>query len=324
VKIGVLGAGAIGCWLGGTLAAAGHDVVLVGRAWLRDAVLADGLTLEDLDGPPVTVRPRVETSPSVLGDCDAVLVAVKGKDTVAAAEQARVHLSEGGVVMSCQNGLENAARLRETLPKQRVLAGMVSFNVVSKGPASFKRGTSGPLAIEACPESVALAAALREAGFDVLERPDMDRVLSAKLVFNLNNAINALADLPLQEELLEPRYRRQLADAMDEAKAVLAAAGRPAVRVGKLLPGLAPTVLRLPTPLFRLVARQMLRVDPQARSSMWEDLSRGRATEIDDLNGMVSRLGRAHGIPTPVNDRLVSRIRDAEAANDAARAKDST
>ncbi|MCO4743814.1 MAG: 2-dehydropantoate 2-reductase [Proteobacteria bacterium] len=323
MKIGVLGAGAIGCWLGGKLEAAGHDVVLVGRDWLREAVAKDGLSLEDLDGPPVVVRPRVETSPSVLGTCDAVLVAVKGKDTVAAAEQARVHLSAGAVVMSCQNGLDNAARLRETLPKQRVLAGMVSFNVVRQGPSSFKRGTSGPLAIEACPESVPLAAALRDAGFDTLERPDMDNVLSAKLVFNLNNAINALSDMPLQEELLEPEYRRQLADAMDEAKAVLAAAGRPAVRVGKLLPGLAPMVLRLPTPLFRLVARQMLRVDPQARSSMWEDLSRGRTTEIDDLNGTVSRLGRVHGIVTPVNDDLVERIRQAEAANEAERSADS-
>lgn len=314
MKLGVHGAGAIGCWLGGQLAAAGHEVVLVGRPWLAEAIAADGLSLTDLSGPPVRVHPQVVTSPEVLADCDAVLVAVKGKDTTAAGEQLAAVLPAGMPVMSCQNGLDNAQRLRAVMPDQRVLAGMISFNVVRTADAAFKRGTSGPVAVEAAPESVALARALRDAGFEVLERADMDRVLAAKLVFNVNNAVNALADLPLREQLMDPGYRRVLAATMDEARAVLTAAGKPPVRLGKLLPNLAPFALRLPTPLFRLVARSMLKVDPQARSSMWEDVTRGKPTEIDDLNGVIVALGEAHGVPTPMNRRLVALVREAEAA----------
>ena len=84
------------------------------------------------------------------------------------------------------------------------------------------------------------------------------------------------------------------------------------MRLGTLIPAVVPMVLRLPTPLFRVVARSMLAMDPAARSSTWEDLTRGRKTEIDDLNGEVSRLGRKLGVPTPVNDRLVELVREAE------------
>lgn len=303
-RIGVLGAGAIGCWLGGKLALAGEDVVLVGRDWLREAVDANGLVLTDLDGSVAKASVRVETGPECLADCAVVLVAVKGKDTVSAAEQARPHLADGTVVVSCQNGLTNAERLTEALPDQAVHAGMVSFNVVRTADHAFKRGTSGPIAVAASSRSEAIVAALQGAGLHTEARPDMERVLSTKLVFNVNNAVNALSDLPLVEQLQEPSYRRLVADTMDEARAVLAAAGRPPVRIHTLIPWLAPKALRLPTPLFRLVARSMLAMDPQARSSMWEDLSRGRSTEVDDLNGVVVELGEAHGVPTPVNRAL--------------------
>lgn len=314
MKVGVLGAGAIGCWLGGKLALAGHEVVLVGRQWLADAVEADGLSLTDLAGPAHVVRPSVHTEVSALSDCDAVLVAVKGKDTGAAAEQLAGVLPTDVPVLSCQNGLDNAERIRQVLPDHVVLAGMISFNVVRRGDSDFKRGTSGPIAVQALPEGRPIADALRGAGFSVAERADMDAVLSAKLVFNVNNAVNALSDLPLREQLLVPGYREVVAATMDEAREVLTAAGRPPRRVGKLMPALAPKILRLPTALFRLVARPMLKIDPQARSSMWEDLTRGKPTEIDDLNGTIVRLGREAGVPTPVNERLVALVREAEKA----------
>jgi 2-dehydropantoate 2-reductase len=68
----------------------------------------------------------------------------------------------------------------------------------------------------------------------------------------------------------------------------------------------------LPDGVFRLLAQSVLAIDPVARSSMWEDLEAGRTTEIDWINGEVVRLGAEHGVPTPVNARLVELIRLAE------------
>ena len=81
-----------------------------------------------------------------------------------------------------------------------------------------------------------------------------------------------------------------------------------------LPPPLLPFVLRLPDGLFRVLAARMLKIDPQARSSMWEDLERGRPTEVDVINGEVVRLAQSHHVGAPVNARLVELIHAAEQA----------
>src|SRR6185312_10262915 len=104
-----------------------------------------------------------------------------------------------------------------------------------------------------------------------------------------------------------------LARQIEEALTVLKAARVEPGRVGGLRPALLPMLLRLPDWLFRLVARRMLAVDPQARSSMWEDLQRGRPTEIDEFQGKILHLARETGTPSPLTARLERLVREAEA-----------
>ena len=105
-----------------------------------------------------------------------------------------------------------------------------------------------------------------------------------------------------------------MASVIREGLACLRAAGIKPVRIGKLIPSVAPRVLSLPNWLFLRVASAMVKVDPDARSSMWEDLERRRVTEVDYLNGELIKLGEKFGVATPVNRRLVELIRAAEAA----------
>ena len=137
----------------------------------------------------------------------------------------------------------------------------------------------------------------------------MDSILWGKLLVNLNNALNALSDMPLLDQLDDRKWRTRMADQWDEALTVMRAAGISPKPPTPAPPGLIPPILRLPTPLFRLIAKQMLTIDPQARSSMWEDLQRGRKTEVDELQGEIVRLGKKHGIPTPENARTYDEIR---------------
>jgi 2-dehydropantoate 2-reductase len=134
-----------------------------------------------------------------------------------------------------------------------------------------------------------------------------------KLLLNLNNALNALSGLPLRDQLLDRRWRRLLAASQDELLDLLDAAGIQPWSVGPLPAHWLPRILRLPTPLFRLVARSAVRIDPHARSSMWEDLQRGRPTEIDDLQGAVIRLAERLARTAPVAERVRQAVRDAEA-----------
>lgn len=143
------------------------------------------------------------------------------------------------------------------------------------------------------------------AGLRLKLHADLKPVLWGKLLLNLNNPVNALSGLPLRAQLLDAGYRRCLAALQDEALTVLDAAGIAPAQVGAAPPRKVPMLLRLPTPLFRLVASRMLRIDAKARSSMADDLALGRTTEIDALCGEVVRLARSAGAQAPRNAKMV-------------------
>ncbi len=321
LRIAIVGAGSIGCYVGGKLLAAGTtEVVLIGRPRLRDELSTHGLTVKDFDRavtiPASQVVVETDVRAPAVAACDAVLVCVKSAQTEEVGAQLAGVLRPEAVVASLQNGVRNADTLRAALGDRRVLATIVSFNVVSKGDGLFHRAMSGPLMLEACdePRPRALVRALAAAGLDVEERADLAPDQWTKLVINLNNAISALSGAPTQQLLLSPGYRRILGAVCSEALAVLRAAKIKPARLRGVPLRVMPTVMRLPTPLVRLVTRTQMRVDPEARSSMWEDLTRGRPTEVDYLNGEIVRIAERSGVAAPLNRRIVELIHAAERA----------
>ena len=105
-----------------------------------------------------------------------------------------------------------------------------------------------------------------------------------------------------------------MAKVLSEALTVLEAEGITPARTGKVIPNLMPKIMKLPDFLFNVVAASTLKIDPEARSSMYEDLMLGRRTEIDFLNGEIVRLGEKNHIATPVNTHIVELIKQSEQA----------
>jgi len=307
----VMGAGSIGCWLGGCLQAAGTPVILVGRARVLAALRAQGLTVTDLDGRDQHIAPEAldlhERVPEGLAPA-LVILAVKSGATAEAAALLAAALSAGTPVLSMQNGLSNADAGRAAAPSLRWLAGMVPYNVAELGPGRYHRGTTGELAAQDDPALRALAAAFERAGLKLQLHADLGAVQWGKLLLNLNNPVNALSGLPLRAQLMERGYRQCLAALQTEALGLLKSAGIAPAQVGALPAHRIPTLLRLPTPLFKLIAARMLRIDPKARSSMADDLAAGRVTEIDALCGEVVRLAQSQGRGAPVNARMVALV----------------
>jgi len=310
----VYGAGSIGCYVGGRLAASGAAVSFVGRPRLAAAIRQHGLHLTDWQGADLRVPAdgvRFDTTPEAAREAGLVLVTVKSAGTESAGRELAPLLKPGALVVSFQNGLHNAELLRAQLPGVTVLTGMVEFNVVNRGEGAFHHGSEGGLAVEDHPALAPFRPAFTSAGLPLARHADMRGVLWSKLLLNLNNAINALAGVPLKEELSQRAFRRCIALAQDEALGLLDTAGIRPVRL-KLPPKLIPKLLRMPDAVFRVLASRMLAIDPLARSSMWEDFEAGRATEIDWLNGEVVRLAQSLGRNAPVNGRLVALVLEAE------------
>jgi len=325
LKIGIVGAGAIGCYVGCRLASVGADVVFFGRERIAKEVAEHGLSAIDLERRRTGVEKNglvFSTKPRVLADRELLLCCVKSLQTAEIATMLRTIASPNAIVVSLQNGVGNADVLRTGVGGRKVFGGIVGFNVRSLGQGVFQQATSGTIVVEDEDDGAhrtsiaALANLLTMAGFDVRSVRNIKPLQWAKLVMNLNNAVSALSDLPLRELLASRDYRRILADLIAEALQVLQRAGIRPAQLGAVPVQWFPFVLRLPDAVFQLLARAQLKVDPQARSSMWEDLAFGRPTEVDYLNGEIVRLAESHGIDAPMNRRMVALVHDAEAKKD--------
>jgi 2-dehydropantoate 2-reductase len=308
----VMGAGSIGCWLGARLQAAGATVHFVGRPRMLGALARYGLTLTDRDGGRLHLPPdQLRLNASVPADLapDLVLLCVKSGATATAAVELGGLLPPGTPVVSMQNGIGNAAIAQSAAPQLVLLPGMVPFNVAEPGPGHLHRGTDGALAAQDHPELRALQPLFAQAGLPITLHADLRPVQWGKLLLNLNNAVNALSGLPLRAQLLDRDLRRCTAALMSEALAVLRRAGIEPAKMSPLPPAWLPSVLRLPTPLFRRVAARMLRIDDQARSSMADDLALGRPTEVDAIYGEVQRLAASVGASATRNARIADLVR---------------
>lgn len=315
LRVGIMGAGAIGLYVGGMLAEAGAQVVFAARGRTRDSV-ARGLSLSRYDGFKAALKPERYVSGGVdrLGNCDVVLFCTKSGDTETAAVDLAKVLKADATVISLQNGVGNVEMLKRLLPRHEVVAGTVPFNVVRLSPNAVHCAMGGPVLIGPSDASTRLAALAAGSRLKLQVHDNLDAMQWGKLLLNLNNGLNVISGLPLRRQFRDPGYRTVLAMAMEELLAVLDAAGIPVIGATRTNPRLIPKVLRLPTWLFRLAARQQLRMDDTARSSSWDDLKTGREPETRFLNGAVSSLAEAHGRTAPANDLICRLVAEAFAA----------
>ncbi len=307
----VMGAGSVGCYVGGRLRHAGVDVTFVGRPRVLDALRSQGLTLSALDGPGAHLPPArltlAEMVPEGLQPA-LVLCSVKSVGTREAAALLGLALPAGTPVLSLQNGIANVDALREGAPALEAIAGMVPFNVAQLAPGHFHRATSGRLASADHAAMQAWQPVFERAGLPLDLHADMRAVQWGKLLLNLNNPVNALSGLPLRTQLLDRGYRLVLASLLEEALQVLAAARIEPAPLASAPMSTLPRLLRLPTFAFNLVAARMLRIDGEARSSMADDLALGRITEIDALCGEIVRLAEGLGLKAPLNARMTTLV----------------
>lgn len=311
----VAGAGAIGCFVGGMLAAAGRRVALLVRPRVKTEIERFGLLLTDFDGSEKRLgagQLALSEDPSILHSAGIVLVTVKSADTADIADQIVQHAPEDAVIVSLQNGVGNVAVLRERLGGRRVLAGMVPFNVIAMGEGRFHRSTSGDIHIGEDAENT--AGKLSVAGLTMRASGDITGVQWGKLIINLNNALSALSDMPLAAQLANRDWRRLFADQMAEGVAALKAAGITPVSATPIPMRWSPALLRLPDAIFKAILGRTMKIDPEARSSMWQDLKQGRKTEIDYLQGAVIALAERNNVSVPLMRRIVALIKEAETA----------
>jgi 2-dehydropantoate 2-reductase len=289
-----MGAGAVGCYYGAMLAKAGHPVTLVGRPQHVEAAQRAGLRLQTAASDE-KIPVQASTEAAAVRGARLVLFSVKSPDTESAGKALAPYLEREVAIVTLQNGVDNAERLAATL-RREVIPAVVYVAVEMAGPGHVRHHGRGELVIGRGSASEAIAAAFRAAGVPVEISGNVAGALWAKLIVNCAyNALSAITQLPYGRLVQNPGVPAVMADVVDECLAVARAAG---VQV--------PGDMHAAT---RGIAESM----PGQYSSTAQDLSRGRPSEIEHLNGVVVRKGETLGIPTPVNRTLLALVKALEA-----------
>ena len=292
-RVAVMGAGAVGCYFGGMLARAGAPVTLIGRARHAEAIARDGLLLDSIHFQE-RVRVLASTTAEAAREADLVFFCVKTVDTEEAVRTLAPHLADHVVVISLQNGVDNADRIRALTGIDAVPA-VVYVAAEMAEPGWVRHTARGDLVVSRqltvnSRQSTGndIAAMFEKAGVPCRVSEDIRVDLWTKLVMNCAyNAISALTRAKYGRIVREPATRAMMLHVVTECAAVARAAG---VELSE--DALASATARLGEAMS------------DAISSTAQDVMRGKRTEIDSLNGYVARMGDELGVPTPVNRTL--------------------
>ena len=305
--VGIVGAGAVGGYFGAALARGGAAVTLLARPAQAKAIRRDGLVvLEARSEWRSDVRAAVD--PADLRDAALLMVAVKSHDTESAIAPLVPHLRRDALVLSLQNGVDNAERIAALLPNS-VYAAAVYVGADTDGPGRIRHTGRGDLLVgrpRKVPERGDAARDLARIAqlFDAAQVPcpvadDIDAALWSKLAMNCAlNAVSALAHARYRAMAAHPDIRALMECLVRETAAVAAA------------DGIALDAQALVGALWKLAASM-----PEQQSSTAQDLQHGKRTEIDALNGFVARRARALGLEAPANGALHALVKLREATS---------
>lgn len=302
MKIAVVGCGAMGSVYAGLLASGGHEVWAV-DVWREhvDAVRTGGLRVEGASGDR-TLKLDATTNASDVGVCDLVVIATKVRDVEAAARSARPLLGPSTLALSIQNGLGGPEVCASVLGRERVAVGVVGgFGASMRGPGHVHHDglellRLGELSGPVTPRLEALADVWRSCGFTVRCFDDVDQLVWEKLICNVcYSAPCALMELTIGEVMSDP-------DAFSVASACAGEAYAVARRRGIGL-GFDDVVGYV---------RDFGSTIPNARPSMLLDLTKGRRTEIDAINGAIAPAAKAVGLAAPYNEVVSALVRTRE------------
>jgi 2-dehydropantoate 2-reductase len=303
MKIGVIGAGAMGSVIGGLLAKGSNEVTLV-EVWKPtiDAINANGLKIEDKAGGVETLKVNATDQPESAGVMDLVLVFVKCYHTESAVRNAMAMIGPDTIVLSLQNGWGNGPRIAKIVGEGKLLLGVCYHSATVAGPGHVLHGGKGmtymgELNGKMTERLARVATTFTEAGVEVTPTPGVVKEIWSKLALNVctlpTSALLRLhAPQLVQHEAMVDLMRELLAEVVVVAKAQ-----------------------NIPLDFeerWEAITGLLKRCAPNAKSSMFQDVEKGRLTEIDVINGAIVEAGVRLGIPTPYSDAMVKLIKSLE------------
>lgn len=302
MKIAVMGTGGVGAYYGGLLARQGHDVTFIARGAHLEAIRRNGLQVKSIHGDFSLSPAKATDDLAQIGQVDLVMFCTKTYDTDEAAQKVKPLVGPETIVMSLQNGIDAAERIGAVVGMEHMIGGAtwIASNVEAPGVirqiSQFRRIVLGELDGRITPRVQAIHDALRETGITVELSENIRKVLWTKFVFIAAvSGVGSLTRLPMGEYRAVPETRAMIVNLMKEVEAVARAQG-----------------IALDADVVEQSLAFMDNVAPHIKPSMQLDVESSRRSEVESLIGVIGRIGRDLGVPTPTADMIYAALLPAD------------
>jgi len=314
MKYAVIGLGAVGSIVGSILIKSGKNVVLIGKPNQVDIIKNNGIKINGINGSLIVERPNISADYSSLRDVDFIIICVKSYDTKTLAEQIKSYIKKSAIILSLQNGIKNSSILNE-ITGNKTISGIVLFNSLYIESGQTALTIKGGLLIEdekSCSQAIEdLINSFNLKGLSSISAENIKGYQWSKLIVNLQNAVTTLTGQTIKESIIDTNTRLILIATMKEGLNVLE---RSKISINAL-PDMDPKKiinrLNFYNTIILRIGSKLLRLK-DARTSMWQSISRGKSTEIDYFNGEIVNLAKKNNIEAPINEKLVELIKKAE------------
>lgn len=292
MKVAVMGGGAVGGYFGALLEKGGVDVTLIARGRHLEVIKARGLHVKS-PNEDFTIHPTAVEDPGAVGPVDLILFCVKSYDTETATRQCLPMVKESTAILSLQNGVDNEAKIAEIAGAEKVLGGVAYIGAAVAEPGVILHTAEGRIVFGEVPGGIServkrLEQTFRDAGVPAEMSANIQAILWGKLCWNATfNALNTLVGGEVRVVVECPETRALARAVMEEVRAVGVAEG-----------------VHLPEEIVDKMLRWTETNAARMKTSTRQDLEAGKPLEVEALNGVVVRKGKAVGIPTPLNFTL--------------------
>lgn len=295
MRFAIMGSGGVGGYFGARLAEAGEEVTFIARGEHLNAIRREGLRLKSIDGDVTVSSAGASDDPAEIGEVDVVIVAVKAWQVATAAAAMRPLVGPNTLVLPLQNGVEAADQLAASLGEERVLDGLCGILAWREGPGLIRHAGVSPfirlgtrLPSQAAEAETLRATLERATGISAEMPDDIEAALWSKFLFICAmSGIGALTRAPIGATRTLPETRDLIRQVLAEIESVARARG-----------------VALPDDAIERALHFIDSLPENSTASMQRDIMAGQPSELDSQNGAVVRLGRAAGVPTPLNTMI--------------------
>lgn len=310
LKFVIIGPGAVGSFIAGSLALSNQNVTLFGKEKHVKVIKRNKVQLKRRKNH-IIKNIKITSNLDKLKDAEIIFLCVKSQDTKTTIKQIKNHINKESIIITLQNGIKNYKIIRDNIDNE-IIRAICTFNVYSPRPGVSILNLPGQIIIEKTKNSLLPTKILNRSKIKTTLVNNIEPYQWSKLIINLQNPVSALTNQTVIESLLDDDTRIIMNEIMKEGLDIINKANIEISKIPKIDPEKMIKRIDLYNPYILLLGSYLIGIKKEAKNSMVQSLNQNKRTEIDYINGEIVNLAKENNLEAPFNSKIVRLIKDLE------------